>query len=391
VRLTPRAALLFGLILLLIPPCETRATYQFTNVADNTGSFSVLNRADINNSGAVAFNASLDNGGGGIYIRPRGGLISTVVDTSQGPLNSFGAPVINDGGAIAFRGSSNFGLVRGIYTANGGSIGTIVTNATAPFIGNHFFSGPGSISSAGTVAFHAAQLSVGGSGIFTGSGGGVTTIADESGMFGRFAPSVNRGIAPSINAGGTTVFFAELDGGAVQGLYASNGGAITPLLDNSGPFYSFQSRPQINDSGVIAFLADLDGVTGEYVFTRAADGTITQISSTNLTVHALDEPVLNNLGEVAFYGRASSVPGIFTGADPANDVVIRHGDSLFGSTLSFTYVLGINDDGEILFHYDLAKGVTGIAVATVPEPKSGVLLLVSVVLLLGKIRGKRTS
>ena len=63
--------------------------------------------------------------------------------------------------------------------------------------------------------------------------------------------------------------------------------------------------------------------------------------------------------------------GIFTGADPIVNHVIRTGDMLSGSTVtSVAYYMGaMNDTGQIAFVVMLADGRQGVYIATpVPEP-----------------------
>jgi hypothetical protein len=121
--------------------------YSFTNIADSSGQFSGFNPIpSMNNSGTVAFIASLDTGESGIFSGS-GGPTTTLYDTS-GPFSGFG-------------GFDSF------------------FNITGP-----------SLNDSGTVAF-IASLDAGEQGIFTGSGGPPTTIVDTSGPFARFdAPSL---------------------------------------------------------------------------------------------------------------------------------------------------------------------------------------------------------
>jgi hypothetical protein len=58
------------------------------------------------------------------------------------------------------------------------------------------------------------------------------------------------------------------------------------------------------------------------------------------------------------------------------ETIIKTGDSLFGSnatTLNFLSPDGA-DDGNIVFHYELADGRSGIAIAAVPEARAWLLL-----------------
>ena len=183
---------------------------------------------------------------------------------------------------------------------------------------------------AGTVVFRNNR----GTGIFTTSGGLITTIVDSSSPFNYF------GDAPSINSAGRVAFVAGVNGidGGTYGIYSGNGGPLTTIADLSGPysylgdFYSYQ--PSINASGMVAFSAGLDAGGG----------------------------------------------GVFIGDGTVTSKVIGAGDPLFGSVVMGAGVSpnGLNDAGQVAFIYQLANGTTGIAVATpVPEPSVSLLLAVS--------------
>ncbi|HET7298565.1 MAG TPA: choice-of-anchor tandem repeat NxxGxxAF-containing protein, partial [Burkholderiales bacterium] len=192
-----------------------------------------------------------------------------------------------------------------------------------------------SINDAGTVAFSGGGLSSSDLvGLFTGSGGAVTPIADDSGplVFPFFA---------SINDVGTVAFLAQLDGGG-NGLFLG-GTQVRPFADTNGLFSFFFGRaPSINDTGQVAFGAGLDG-----------GGT-----------------------------------GIFVGPNPLADKVITTGDSLFGSTVT-SLSLGsqaLNNAGRVAFYAELSDGTQGVFVATpVPEPST---LLLSAVALAGLAAGR---
>lgn len=88
--------------------------------------------------------------------------------------------------------------------------------------GETVFASAPAINNKGTVVFQ-SFLDAGGEGIFTGSGGETTTIANTSGSFSRFA-----GVDPAINDDGTVAFFAGLDTGG-QGIFTSSGGEIAEV------------------------------------------------------------------------------------------------------------------------------------------------------------------
>ncbi len=214
---------------------------------------------------------------------------------------------------------------------------------------NSAFSAP-SINNEGTVTFSA-------NGIFTGSGGAITTIAAGGGSFSSIPDQT-----PSINDRGTVAFSAELASG-VKGIFTGSGGVITPIADTNGPFSGFFGFPTINNAGTVAFYAGLDA-GGSGIFT--SDGTLTTtIADTSDPFSSFGAPSINNLGAVAFLADLNAGGrGIFTGPDPVADKVIAVGDSLLGSTAtgiaeSFS-TRGLNDSGQIVFIAFLADGTTGI-------------------------------
>jgi hypothetical protein len=339
--------------------------YQFLNIADTSGAFSIIERdVAINDSGTVAFKAVLDAGGLGIFTGS-GGPTTPIVDTS-GMFASFYGPVdINNSGRVAFTARLDNVPEEGVFSSDGGPVTTIATvsgvggasvdnasiNSSGVVAFRRILSPPfmpevrgvyasdgvsattiteagflasftrgTSINDSGTVAFSSVGA------VYAGSGGPLTTIALKSGQFDVFF-----GETRAINNDGTVAFVASLDTGGV-GVFTGNGGPVATVADDSGPFAAFGLDAPINDSGDVAFLATLDG---------------------------------------------SDAFGIYTGGDPMTDQVIREGDSLFGSTLvQLTRGLDLNDDGAIAFSYLLANGVSGVAVArVVPEPSAAALLV----------------
>ncbi len=301
-------------------------------VVDDSGPFSDFGNlilpsgVSINHGGQVAFFASLDAGGSGIFTSSPGGpAITTIVDTN-GPVSSFagggGGPSINDSGTVAF----------------------------------------------------VAGLDAGGAAILTGNGGPLTTIADSSGP-GSFSQIL--GVHPSINNGGTVAFLANFNSGTgvERGVFTSSGGPASLIVDGRGPLSgnSFSSPPAINDHGQVAYRAQFDTAQGERgIF--VGGGTTIADSGGPFSGSFSSKPGINNHGEVAFSAALDAGgSGVFTGPDPVADKVIRTGDSLFGSTVATLGFWGeLNDNGDIPFSYGLANGSFGVAVAqrlpNVPVP-----------------------
>jgi hypothetical protein len=206
--------------------------------------------------------------------------------------------------------------------------------------------------------------------MFTSSGGLVTTIADGHGPIGFIG-------SYTINSAGVVAFTAVLDDGT-RGIFFGSGGPITTIAQTDGPFDQFDYGAAINDAGAVIFQARLDA-GGQGLFVNSG-GSMSTIADTSGPFTSLGDFSINNAGSVAFVG-TSGFPnhGIFTGDDPAADKVIHTGDSLFGSIVdSLGFYRGLNDMGDIAFSYTLKNGVTGIAVARViPEPAALKLLLIA--------------
>ena len=108
---------------------------------------------------------------------------------------------------------------------------------------------------------------------------------------------------------------------------------------------------------------------GVEVFT-ATDGTITPRTNPDSSLFTfVDNVSINIRGDVAFFATETvGTDGIFvelTGGSNAV-TVIETGDTLFGSTVVALSMgrFSFNDRGQIAFHYQLADGRSGIAVAS---------------------------
>ena len=132
--------------------------FTFTKIADSTGALQSFGAPSLNNVGAVAF-----RGNSGIFVGS-GAALTLIADTS-GPLaDDFGLPSINDARMVAFRTTLDAGGTA-IFTGNGGPLTTIVSTSDGTFagLGPHV-----SINNSGTVAFGADTSTS--QGVFTSSG-----------------------------------------------------------------------------------------------------------------------------------------------------------------------------------------------------------------------------
>lgn len=373
--------------------------YTFQNIADTSmGTFSnfghFLSADDgapaLNNAGRIAFWAVRNSGpsAGGMFTIS-GGVVTPIAETTSSTIQDFGPrrPAMNASGQVAFYANLNGGG-SGVFSGNGGGLTTIAdTNTAPPSPGIGTLSGfsqlPG-INNSGVVGFSAQSAASGGGTVkfvLSGNGGAFTQIANSSGS----ATFFSGGNYVSINAGGTVAFRGTTpDGIDFHRVWAGNGGPLTTIMSPVGsPFangFGLGTTP-INGSGNVAFHAILDA-GGEGIFRGNGGAPVTIADTSGPYASFFADPSLNALDVVVFQAFLDAGGyGIFTGPNPATSTVIRLGDSLFGSTVTALNIGGyaLNDGGQIAFYYNLADGRNGIALATpVPEPASLALMSVAV-------------
>jgi len=291
-----------------------------------------------------------------------------IADTSNASSEIYDA-YINNAGTVSFiGGTNNVGL--GIYTGSGGPITTIAdaSDPKSPF--SQFETPP--INNSGTLAFP-AFLKTGGSGIFVASSdGSVKTLYDtNSGPFSGFG-SVPFGTLTGINDGGRVAFEADLKAGG-SGIFTGVIGspptiiAAVPATSPAG-FKPFIAFPSINNSGTVSFLAV--GLTGGPALYTGNGGPLNTNADTNPTspFNAFYGNAINNLGTVAFSaGLKDNSKGIFTSNDgQLNEIVDTSGPfKQFNFPSQPNSTLSINDEGMVAFTAELDAG--GMGIFTGPE------------------------
>ena len=374
---------MLGFLLVLPISSEATSFYTFTKIADTSGNFTALGSASINAMGTVAFTGCIDSPCSVQSVfTGSGGSLTTIADTS-GIFRTLNSGSINDMGTVVFTAGLDAGLGlgfdAGVFTGSGDSFTTIVDNSgtlSGPAqIGSLFGFNGTDINNMGTVAFHANTIlptgqggQAGALGVYTGTGGSITTIAED------FFQGV--GINLSINNPGTVAFTAELPGGAGRTVQTGSGGPLTTVADDSGPFFQFGPPVSINNMDNVAFNAFLDTFV-EGIFTSSG-GLSNPIVDSNGPFSGFLQPSINDRGVVAFIaGLDAGGRGIFIGPNSVTDKVIATGDSLFGSSVTFLNTLNhsLNNRGQITFSATLADGTQGIYRANpVPEPSTLLLL-----------------
>jgi hypothetical protein len=182
------------------------------------------------------------------------------------------------------------------------------------------------------------------------------------------------------NAGNTVVGIFLGDG---VGPLAQIARAGDPIPDGTADFLEFDD-PAVNNAGQVLFgaaLGTIDTTDGLYLY----DGTgpLTQIAR-------IGDPTPDG---AATFTNFNSRPSLNDSLGLVN--VIREGDAFLDSTilrLNFGEQIredeysGFNDLGEVAFAYTLVNGDSGIAIWTVPEPATGVLLLPGLMLFTRRAR-----
>jgi hypothetical protein len=313
-----------------------------------TAAFGIHSDPVVTNTGQVYFAAALDAGPRGYYTFDGSGSLTTVVDDT-GPILSattggtYGAgPRANDAGRVSFHAQLDAGG-DAIMNAANGTVTTLYSTTSAGSAFSAFQSDTG-ISHDGTTSFVGTSRATGRQGVYRGTGGTPTLIADAAGAFSAFDALANL----PVNDVGRVAFKGTLTNGATALAYG-DGGLLTIIADTTGPYSGFMDL-HMNAGGKAVFVATLDAG-----------------------------------------GR-----GLYTGPNPATDKVVAVGDALDGSTITDTYTLGnpINDLGQIVFWASLADGRSGIYTANpVPEPAGWAVaaLAVASLPLTGRHRRSSTS
>jgi hypothetical protein len=264
----------------------------------------------MNDFGEVSFAANLSPGSDEAILLGNGKRLLTIATTTK-EFNFFGFDTsVNNSGVVAFKAELDTTFAEGLFSGSGGPVTTHYLNSTdvsldgqpARFGGND--SRP-AINNLGVIAFDESVQPNFERGIFAGRTGSFRTIA---------APDPNRSVdTPTFNDAGTAVFVTSFFNAAGQFVFAivtGNGGPLTTVADTTGAFGSFGFRP----------------------------------------------PSINNNGEVVFRASLDDFPptdGIFDGPRPIQDRVIATGDKLDGARIlqgGLTFCEeGLNDFGQLAF------------------------------------------
>jgi hypothetical protein len=387
-----------------VGPATAQVPGLFTKVVDTAAGpmFNSLQPwAGINNSGLVAFQA-VDSGNRDRFFTAVPGQNPIVIADNNQTGRIYASPAfvpVSDRGDVPFW-RQNATLPAAIFQHIGPS-GPSVPVAVSPTYNVEpttlfgLQSGNPNINSLNQVVFFGQRSGSTRQGVhvatYNGSSVSYTTIAESTSIIQPIGGA-------DLNVQGTAafkaVYFPE-GGGQANGLFIGGGGVpVTVIADNSGPIADFGGWPVLNDSGVLVYEARFDD--GHRAILRYENGNTTPVFEAEASL-LLSNPSLNNRGQIAFRTRVDGNPAgpdrLLIGPNLATDTVIKTGDSLDGSTVTFLEIssTALNDSGQIVFTAVLADGRTGIYVFTpVPEP-GAVLAVAGLGLIVAVVRRRLTS
>jgi hypothetical protein len=356
-------------LLLALAAAAQAAPYSFTNVADsvrddfNPNSFTC---SSINNGGDIAFKAGRTSADGlnsfdGIYRANADGTLTTIAeDPNRAKFGFLGNnPSMNDLGDVSFAANLAPGLEEAVLRGNGKKLTTIATT-TKEF---NFFGFGTSIDNSGEVAFK-AELDTFEEGLFSGSGGKVTTHylnSTDVSLDGRQVRFGGNDSRPAINNLGDIAFDETIQPDFDSGIFAGRAGVFRTIAAPDPNV--FVEKPMFNDRGTAAFYRSFTDATGQFVtaIVTGNGGPLTTVADTTgpFGSFGFRPPSLNVNGEVAFLANLDDFPpttGIFLGPRVVQDRVVTTGDKLDGARirgLSFCEE-GLSDSGQLAFIADLA-------------------------------------
>ena len=364
-----------------------------------TGTFDSFTAPVLNESGVVAFwGANVNTVGQAIYTGSGGTLTTIAVAATTGQtFNSFPTAIsLSDTGAVALEALIGINPVTsdGIYKGSGGSLTTIATTAqTAPGNGGTFstFQAP-MLNNVGATAFTATTTT--GQGIYTSLGSTQIAVATTStvapGIGGNFTSFSN----PALNDNNTVAFKGSSSGGT--GIFTGAGGTLSTIATTAtlapgltGNFTLF-SEPSLNNAGMVAFAgrASLSGASAWGMFS-ATGGTVQAVAVTGQAAPTIGgtfsnfagtspfnkkPPALNNFGAIAFLGTSNNGKiGLFLGDTQQLITAAYTGQIIAGSTITgLTFTAGsdrggaaqFNDNGQVTYLAALANGTTSVQLFT---------------------------
>lgn len=302
-------------------------TYTFTVIAEAVGPFVDFAPyvAAIDDRGGVTFQATLADGGTGVWTGDGGSLTTVFTAPADGVRAVRSHPVRTTDGTVYVYADGDDGeaLLR-IVEGRATRIGTFTR--VGPL-------GP-TTNAAGQVAFRA------GAGVFRTTGDHIVQIADGATFHGL----------PVLRDDGAVVFRADREG--TSGIYLGDGDTLRTLVDTWGPFAALGLFPSA-DHDSVAFAAMLRG-GGSGVFVVRA-GRVVAIADTTDGFESFRGALIDGEGRVVFFATpVGGELGVYAGGER----LIGVGDTRFGAPVTELALnpVSINAGGQLAIRLRLADG-----------------------------------
>jgi hypothetical protein len=275
---------------------------------------------------------------------------------------------LNDSGQVAFMAGVQPGAT-GVFVGSGGPLTTIADTTGQfrrlgfPSLGSPLSHGFASIDGRGQVTFAAVTRVDSHVGYFAGPGG-VVTVAETPTIF-RFDGDVF-----SSGSGPLTTFEAvvSVNQKPRQAILVGNGGPLTSIADTSQTFAALDLDPRVNASGQVAFRGTRsDGSEGIFV---GSGGPLTTIADTSGPFAAFtDAPAIADTGAVLFQATLKASPGRprIHGLFLSRGGTIRTVVDDTGAFASFGFAPAVNARGDVAFEGTTKSGRVGIFTGRDPD------------------------
>lgn len=282
------------------------------------------NHVSINNRDKVAYMGVLDDDTEGVFTKTTVIAKEGQASPDGGTYERFDGSDINDSGLVVFIADTP---QRNIYSPTS----VLLTGDEAPGGGAlMWLAGSIVLRQDGTVVYLGSFVddALSGQGVFSSDGTNFGRAGDIAPGGGTFATSGMKFNCPDANNVGEAAFLAELDTGE-DGIFRSDIFDKSRIANEGGPapgggtFIDLFGSPSINDSSLVVYAGLLSDLrTGIFDSNNNIIALEDELAFDNFVLIGLCDPVLTNTGQVAFWGRVSDgvtiKEGIFITRMPPN-------------------------------------------------------------------------
>lgn len=290
--------------------------------------------ASIDEDGMVAFQATLPDGGSGVYVGRADDQVDTVVETKDGVLAEITSHPDVAGGVVCF-------YAR--LTTGGSAVACVRDGMTSVVAEGHGPLGP-TLNGAGVLGFRTAYA------VCAGDASAVTTVAEMGSAYRAFDG------LPVVDDRGCITFRADLVGGG-QAIDVGDGARSTRIARTGDEYAELGRFPHSSrDGATVAFVATRpDGRSGVYV---VEDGATDVVVDSSAGFESFRGALLDSAGRAVFYATPrGGALAVYAGGDSA-DPLLGVGTPLHGSTVAGFALnpVSVNGAGQLAIRVALADG-----------------------------------